>query len=99
MKGEIMSTESDLWNQPIGAFKRKRPAEKANGYAGRPGAGPEGETCKTCQHLVRVKYGKTYIKCNVIRASWTSGPGTDIRAKTPSCQFWKAIEKPKPESP
>lgn len=61
-------------------------------YAGHPGAGPPGETCRTCAHYRSVGGGsRTYPKCNLIRHRWTGGPGTDIKAKTPACEKW---EKP-----
>jgi hypothetical protein len=83
-------TEIDLWNQPIGAFKLKgKRDESARGYPARPGSGPKGETCKTCKHLCRITYAKSYLKCGLIRAQWTQSPKTDIRAKSPACQLWE----------
>lgn len=55
-----------------------------------PGSGPTGETCGTCTHLSRIRKAKTYLKCALLRAHWTGGPGTDIRARTPACHFWTA---------
>lgn len=63
------------------------------GYAARPGSGPEGETCKTCEHIARKEMGKTYLKCGLMQAQWTGGPGTDIRASAPACSKWLAKEK------
>jgi hypothetical protein len=62
---------------------------KVTGYAASPGSGPAGETCKTCKHLCRSTYNRTYLKCGVIRHRWTRGPGTDIRAKSPACRIWE----------
>jgi hypothetical protein len=55
-------------------------------YAAPPGSGPEGATCRTCEH-------KTYsdlhnrppkhMKCGLTQ--WTSGDATSIRAGTPAC--------------
>lgn len=79
---------NDLWNQPIGAYKRK--GTQAKGHAGKPGSGPKGETCGTCVNLARVKLAKTYLKCGLVRKQWTGGPGTDVRAKDAACWKWEA---------
>jgi hypothetical protein len=85
-----MTMETDLWNQPLGAFKRKGSRdETARGYAARPGSGPAGETCATCKHLCRIRHAKTYLKCGLVKHAWTGGPKTDIRAKSPACQLWE----------
>lgn len=61
---------------------------KVKGYADRPGTGPEGETCRTCEHIERVSYhDRVYLKCGLVE--WTHGPGTDIRAKSPACSKWE----------
>jgi hypothetical protein len=52
--------------------------------------GPVGETCGSCAHLVRVRFSKTYLKC--AHGPVSRGPATDIRAKWPSCELWKAGE-------
>lgn len=59
------------------------------GYMARPGTGPEGETCKTCKFIARIKYSKTYLKCGLNHRKWTHGPGSDIRAGSPACQWWQ----------
>lgn len=84
-------TDTDLWNQPIGADKRSTPLPK--GHAGKPGSGPAGETCGSCRHLARFRYSKTYLKCRLLEKQWTHGPGTDVRAKDAACLKWEAIEK------
>ena len=66
---------------------------KKSGHAWRPGTGPEGETCKTCKHIARVKFAKTYIKCGLMRAQWTGGPGTDIRARDAACKMWESKQE------
>ena len=63
------------------------PRRRRRGHAAMPGGGPKGETCGTCAHLVRRRLAKTYLKCDLIR--WTSGPGTDVRAKDPACSRWE----------
>lgn len=71
-------------------LKRKTPQPR--GYAQPPGSGPKGETCKTCKHIARIRCSKTYIKCRLLEAGWTHGPGTDIKAKAPACRLWEPAE-------
>ena len=54
-----------------------------------PGTGPAGETCRSCKHIARLTFSKTYRKCELMQASWTGGPGTDIRASDPACKKWE----------
>lgn len=68
---------------------------KKTGHAWQPGTGPAGETCKTCEHYTIKYMAKTYRKCGLMQAKWTSGPGTDIRAGDPACKKW---ERAKPEA-
>lgn len=62
------------------------------------GSGPEGETCRSCQHKVATGNSdrRVYLKCELMRKCWTHGPGTDIRAGWPACSHWepKAQEVP-----
>ncbi len=64
---------------------------KLGGYAARPGSGPEGETCKSCQHRVRHESGggKVFQKCGLIK--WTFGAATDIRAGAAACSRWEKL--------
>lgn len=55
--------------------------------------GPGGR-CKTCRHLVRNQQANVYLKCNLDRARWTGGNGTDIRAGWPGCAGWAHAPKP-----
>ena len=73
-------------------LRNRRKTATPNGYAWRPGTGPAGETCKTCRHLVRRNYAKTYLKCGLMRQAWTGGHGSDIKAKSPACKFWEKPE-------
>jgi hypothetical protein len=51
------------------------------------GSGPEGETCGTCEFLVRLKYrSSTYIKCGKVEHLWTNGAGSDVRVKWEACR-------------
>lgn len=79
----------DLFGNPVTQEARSRQT-KANGYARPPGSGPAGQTCGTCAHLCRVNGGtRNYPKCFIVRHRWTSGPGTDIKTKSPACEMWE----------
>lgn len=68
--------------------RRRDPVPR--GHAWKPGTGPEGETCKTCAHRVRLHYhNKVYQKCGKNEAGWTHGRGSDIRVADPACKFWE----------
>lgn len=62
------------------------------GYRGIPGAGPPDQTCGTCRYCYyrSRRNPRRYYKCALVAP--TSGPGTDIRLKTPACQFWEKQE-------
>ena len=68
---------------------RKKP-RTPRGYAALPGTGPDGETCKSCEHIVRLAYGKVYRKCGLMEHIWTGGPRSDILAGAPACRRWEA---------
>jgi hypothetical protein len=66
---------------------------RRRGHAGQPGRGPEGATCRGCAHYRRVDGGsKRYLKCALMEAHWTRGPGSDIGAKDPACQHYEPAE-------
>ena len=71
---------------------RTRFRSKKTGHAAPPGTGPLGETCKSCKHLYRHKMSRTYLKCGLMQAVWTSGYGTDVRAGDPACKKWEKKE-------
>lgn len=75
---------------PKEKVKGKRGTPTPHGHAARPGSGPEGECCGTCQHLYRNRMAKTYLKCELMRRFWTGGRGSDVRAKDPACRNWQA---------
>lgn len=76
---------------------KARAKPRKNGYAAAPGTGPEGETCRTCAHYRSVNGGsKNFPKCNLMRAKWTSGYGTDILARAPACRNWEVRPLPTP---
>lgn len=59
------------------------------------GLGPDNATCKTCVHLFRKTFGKTYIKCD-LRPN-TSGAGTDHRAGWDACgKYEPLVSEPVP---
>jgi hypothetical protein len=64
------------------------------GHYARPGSGPAGETCGTCQHYRTVcsGSGKTFRKCKRAEGAWTQGPGSDIRKKDPACCGWERVQ-------
>lgn len=88
---------TNLFGEPVVlrvSEARRKPTEP-KGYAALPGTGPEGETCKTCRHKFGAgnSHARTYWKCELMRAHWTGGPGTDIRMRSPACRRWENAEK------
>ena len=69
-----------------------RGGTQAKGYAAMPGTGPEGETCGSCDHLVRKRLARVYRKCGLMEHHWTGGKGTDVLTNAPACRNWKMIE-------
>lgn len=67
---------------------RKVPG-RANGYAAPPGSGPDGEFCKTCAHSFPHRMGSKWYKCELMRANWTHGRGTDILVNAKACLRWE----------
>lgn len=65
------------------------------GYAARPGTGPDGATCKRCEHYTVVRHhSKSYRKCGLMQSQWTSGPGSDIKAGSAACAKFEPERKP-----
>jgi hypothetical protein len=75
--------------------KSKRKPTEPHGYAAPPGTGPDGKTCRDCRYKQTQSNtgAKSWIKCELRRATWTHGPGTDIRASSPACAKFTAKEK------
>lgn len=49
-----------------------------------------GETCRTCEHAVRVEAGNKYVhKCLKNEARWTHSVNTDIRLKDAACSEYE----------
>jgi hypothetical protein len=81
-----------------GIPEKRKPTVK-NGYAAPPGTGPDGKTCKDCTHKRSMANGaKHFIKCELRRATWTRGEGTDILARSPACSQFAAIAASKEET-
>lgn len=76
----------------IMGLRRKKEWGKKNGYAYPPGSGPAGETCGTCEHCTATGTGGKYKKCELLRAVWTGGPGTDIKLSALACRKWTKKE-------
>lgn len=84
---------TDLWGEPIVAVEpvanpTRRRKTTTRGYAAAPGSGPAGKECRGCAHFMHA-CGVKYRKCGLVRARWTRGPGTDIRAHAPACDFFE----------
>lgn len=47
----------------------------------------EGERCRTCAHLYRKHWDKSYYKCDLNRD--TNGAATDWRTRWPACGRWE----------
>jgi hypothetical protein len=86
-----MSDQFDLMVLPESALKVRRLSKK-HGHAAVPGSGPAGETCGSCENLVRKQMASTYLKCGLMEAYWTGGYGTDVRAKDAACRRWEALK-------
>jgi hypothetical protein len=67
----------------------ERKSTPARGYVSPPGTGPEGETCKSCRHVVRRTCSRVYYKCGLARSIWTRGRGSDILMGSPACEKWE----------
>ena len=59
------------------------------GYIGRPGSGPAGKTCRSCEYRLVIRVGnRTVPKCEKYRKMWTHSRRTDILISTPACQYY-----------
>ena len=86
-----MADDREIMQLPLHVLGNPAKTAPRRGHFARPGTGPEGETCGSCKHYA-VKSGDTaraYRKCALARATWTKGPGSDIRRKDPSCSAWE----------
>lgn len=53
--------------------------------------GPEGMTCRDCEHACYVQHAKRYYKCALRKSQWTGGAGTDIRLRDPACSRFEPV--------
>lgn len=72
--------------------KRLRAGTTPKGYAALPGTGPAGETCGSCEHLVRRQMARAYLKCGLMQRVWTRGAASDVQARSPACSRWHAAD-------
>lgn len=89
----MADTVITLFGEQIEPEGKKKPkGRQPNGYAATPGTGPEGERCNTCAHYRRVDTGSSrrWPKCALMRKHWTSGYGSDIKARSPACELWES---------
>lgn len=63
---------------------------KRRGHAAQPGSGPAGKTCQHCKHLRWTATATRHFKCDLMRAHWTGGYATDIKARDAACSKWEA---------
>lgn len=77
-----------------GQLPPKRKPIVKNGYAAQPGTGPADKRCADCKHKHTMSNtgNKSWIKCELRRATWTNGEGTDIRAGSPACSKFEPKE-------
>lgn len=71
--------------------KRLRAGTTPKGYAALPGSGPAGETCGSCEHLVRRRMARTYLKFGLMQRGWTRGSASDVQARSPACSRWQQL--------
>lgn len=79
----------NLFGEPVDLSKLKKTVYKERAYPAPPGTGPADKTCRDCKNYTRVEYSKAYLKCGLMRSSWTGGPGTDIKASAPACRKYE----------
>jgi hypothetical protein len=79
---------ADLFGEPASA---PRKGTQPRGYYQRPGSGPAGQTCATCDHALRAG---GYAKCWRAKRIWTSSRRTDILLRSPACAGWEAPNAP-----
>lgn len=87
----LFNVEPTLFGPMEKETRRGRPISRRC-TAARSGTGPEGETCKTCRHFVRIRHNDgAYFKCGKVQHLWTHGEATDIRAGWAACSEWQEI--------
>lgn len=91
---KALTDKSAEYRRINGTGKKPRKATVPKGYATAPGTGPEDKTCRDCKHKRTMSNtgAKSWIKCVLMKAHWTNGPGTDIRAGSPACRRFELKE-------
>lgn len=84
---EKQLTFTTLGGEVVTVAQRGKHYIEPRGYFYHPGTGPEGETCGTCKHL---SPGRRWHKCELNRARWTGGRGTDVLVRAPACKYWES---------
>jgi hypothetical protein len=86
-----LPTYTTIGGRTVEAKPRGKHYVAPRGGADRPGTGPAGETCGSCEHLVRsgTRAGKVFPKCGLNRAKWTHGGATDVRVRWAACSKWE----------
>lgn len=84
---------SDLFGELPNQAAPDRPVRNKGLYAALPGSGPAGETCGSCRHLSGKRMSRRYYKCELTRARWTGGPGTDVKVRSPACAKWEKADE------
>lgn len=60
-------------------------------YAGEPGTGPAGKTCRDCAFLAATGHRpRLHFKCG--KTKYTHGDATTIRVRTKACQLFEQFE-------
>lgn len=79
--------------EPDKSIIRGKHYVRTAGYAARPGSGPDGETCGSCEYLQTVKLAGTYHKCVLMAKFHTGSRRTDVLTSAPACERWrKSVE-------
>lgn len=83
--GNLVSYQT-VDGRTVAAKPRGRHYVAPRGGADRPGTGPKGETCGSCENICRYR---RYAKCVLTQAAWTHSPRTDIRVGWAACSKWE----------
>jgi hypothetical protein len=65
------------------------------GHASMPGSGPQGETCRTCEHGHKRNTGYGFVEfCALTQAMATKRGQSAIALRDPACAKWTAKGQP-----
>jgi len=88
-KGPAQLTFTTIGGETVTAQPRGKHYVQPRGYFQSPGTGPFGETCGSCKHISK---DRRWAKCELARAKWTGGRGTDVLVRAPACYSWEKPE-------